>query len=54
MLAKIKSLFQDRCPDCSEPLVAESDHLRCIKSCPNQHYTEETYSHLNVRIIYHS
>jgi len=52
MLSKLKSLFQDRCPDCDEKLHVKSDSLRCIKSCPNQHYTEETYCHLNIRIVY--
>lgn len=52
MLHKIKSIFQDRCPDCSEKLQTTTDHLRCIKSCPNEHYTEETYCHLNIRIVY--
>ncbi len=52
MLSKLKSLFQDRCPDCNEKLHVKSDSLRCIKSCPNQHYTEETYCHLNIRIVY--
>ncbi|GIO29369.1 hypothetical protein RJP21_15410 [Paenibacillus sp. VCA1] len=54
MLRKLKSYFQERCPECSEKLHATTDSLRCIKSCPNRHYTEETYSHLNIRIIYHN
>lgn len=53
MFAKIKSLFVDRCPSCSEPLISSKDHLRVIKSCPNDHYTEEIYTHLHVRIVYH-
>ncbi len=48
----IKSLFQDRCPDCSESLLVETDAFRCVKSCPHHHYKEEIYAHLDVRIVY--
>ncbi|GAB6989223.1 hypothetical protein JCM16418A_12730 [Paenibacillus pini] len=52
MLAKLRNLFVDRCPDCKEVLIVHHDPTRCVKSCPQEHYSEEIYSHLHVRIVY--
>lgn len=54
MFSKLKSLLQDRCPDCDKKLVSRHDHLALTKHCPDYHYTEETYSQLGVTIVYKS
>lgn len=52
MFNKLKSLFQDRCPECEQKLVSHYDHMSLTKHCPDHHYTEETYTHLGVTIVY--
>lgn len=54
MFSKIKSLFQDRCPECEQKLVSHYDNMSLTKHCPDHHYTEETYGHLGVTIVYKS
>ncbi len=54
MMRLIKSIFIHKCPDCAEPLISSNDTLCCIKTCPNEHYREETYCLLGVKIVYDS
>jgi hypothetical protein len=52
MLRSLKKLFTDDCPECNQSLEYTSNHLYYTKSCPNGHFSEETYPHLGVSIVY--
>ncbi|NGQ95279.1 hypothetical protein G3578_08865 [Brevibacillus sp. SYP-B805] len=52
MFAFLKSMLSANCPLCRHPLQVEHTRLCSIKSCPKGHYTEETYSHLGVSVVY--
>ncbi|MBB6669292.1 hypothetical protein H7C19_01170 [Cohnella nanjingensis] len=52
MFAKLMSLFDDKCPVCSGPLLAASDAASSTKSCPHGHYKEESYGPLGTRFVY--
>ncbi|MBV6716616.1 MULTISPECIES: hypothetical protein [Paenibacillus] len=53
MIQQLKRLFVSVCPHCGQPLQSdEATAHRVVKICPGGHYTEETYGHLGVRVVY--
>lgn len=52
MLAKVKSLFEDKCPVCDQKLQTKNDMACSTKTCPQGHYAEESYCSLGVIIVY--
>ncbi|MNO84967.1 hypothetical protein D3C76_763240 [compost metagenome] len=52
MFSVLKSLFEDKCPICSDRLHADSNAACSTKTCPKGHYKEESYGSLGVRIVY--
>lgn len=48
LLAK---LFKDTCPACGEALISSRDSVGWTKTCPQDHYKEESYGSLGVRIV---
>ncbi|MGP0587198.1 hypothetical protein [Paenibacillus timonensis] len=52
MRTTLKKLFENRCPNCSQPLISERDADRSLKTCPQCHYKEETYLSLGVTVVY--
>lgn len=52
MIAFFRKLFIQKCSECKHDLICESDGLCCVKSCPEGHYSEETYCFFGVRLVY--
>lgn len=52
MFTQLKKLFIDYCPECDQALTSDKGNFCCTKACPNGHYTEESYCHLGVIVVY--
>lgn len=52
MITFFKNILSHSCPECNQPLKSEHSPLGCVKECPEGHYSEESFCHLGVRIIY--
>lgn len=46
MFNVLKTLFENKCPQCNEKLQAHNDALCSTKSCSQCHYKEESYGSL--------
>ncbi len=52
MFNVLKTLFENKCPQCNEKLQVHNDALCSTKTCSQCHYKEESYGSLGVRIVY--
>jgi hypothetical protein len=52
MLKLLRKLAVEHCPTCNEIIQSQHSSICYTRACPHGHYTEETYSHLGVRIVY--
>lgn len=54
MFSKIASWFKEECPYCKQGLIPQEFSHYTGKSCPNGHFTVETYPVLETQIEFHN